>query len=191
MSNKESQQLSQLGNMEQIREILFGTQIRIFEEEMVKLDTKLSTIQSEINYRIDTIEKNLQDEQTSSTQALDQKIKNLTLSLQDESSEAKEQLVKHEKKFNRSIEDAKDEINTQINTLKKDQEQAKITAKRELESLQLSLNDILNKQIAGLTEVKVSKDDFSAMLLDMAMKIKGTNIENSLESMLQEQTSTK
>ena len=191
MSNKESQQLSQLGNMEQIREILFGSQIRTFEDEMAKIDTKLDTMHSEINERIDTIERNLQNEQNSSTQALNQKIKNLTLSLQDESSDAKEQLVKHEKKFNRSIEDAKSEISTQINTLKKDQEYAKVTTKKELVALQTSLNDILNKQIAGLSDVKVSKDDFSAMLLDMAMKIKGTNLENSLENMLQEKTPAK
>ena len=191
MSEKETQVLDQLGNMEQIREILFGSQIRTFEEDLIKLDAKLSTIHSEINNRIDTLEKNLQDEQTSSSQALEQKIKNLTLLVQDESSDAKEQLVKHEKKFNRSIEDTKDEINTQISTLKKDQENAKVTVKKELESLQSSLNKIINEHAKGLGESKISKDDFSAMLFDMAMKIKGTDLQDNLDDMIKEKSHSK
>ena len=191
MSNKENQQLSQLGNMDQIREILFGSEIRMFEEEIKKLSSSVSTMNTEIMKRIDTLETTFRDEQKSASQASDQKIKNLSTNMQDENSDFKEQLVKNEKKFNRSIDTAKDEMETQIESLKNEQTNIKIAAKKDLESLRATLDEILNKEMSGLSEAKVSKDDFSAMLLDMAMKIKGTNLENNLESMIQEQVPSK
>jgi len=191
MSSKENQSLNQLGNMEQIREILFGSQIRMFEEEMGKLDSSINAMHSEINKRIENLEKILRKEHDLAVQTSEQKIKNLTTAMQDESSDFKEQLVKNEKKFNHTIGITKEEIEAQLNTLKNDQNSAKETTKNDLETLQSSINEILNQQIENLSGNKVSKDDFSEMLLDMAMKIKGTNIENSLEKILQEKKPSK
>ena len=191
MATKEDKQLDQSGNMEQIRELMFGPQTRMFEEEIAKINSNFNAMHTELIKRIESLESTLRSESDSAIQIVDQKIKNLTLATQDESSDFKEQLVKYEKKTNRGFDDVKEMVEVQLNTLKNDHNQNKTLIKKDLEALQTSLKELLNEQIEDLSDVKVSKDDFSAMLLEMAIKIKGSNLENSLESMLQEQKNSK
>jgi len=191
MAAKEDKQSDQMGNMEQIRELMFGPQARIFEEEISKINAHLNTMQTELSQRIESLESTLRSEYDSAIQIVDQKIKNLTIATQDESSDFKEQLVKHEKKTNRGFDDVKEMFETQLNALKNDHNQTKTVMKQDLETLQSSLKQLLNAQIEDLSDIKVSKDEFSAMLLEMAIKIKGSSLENSLESMLQEQNISK
>ncbi|MEN8147533.1 MAG: hypothetical protein ABFR02_07925 [Campylobacterota bacterium] len=191
MAKEENKQLDNLGNLDQVREIIFGTQTRVFEEEISKLESNMEKISSKLLDSIEALETTLRSEQASATQIVEQKVKNLLISTQDESSEFKEQLVKHEKKFNRSLEMMKDDIEVQIDTLKNEHNSTKSSTKKELNSLQEKLNDFVAQQIENLNDAKVSKDDFSAMLLDMAMKIKGTNIQDSLDHVIQEQEVSK
>jgi len=187
MAAKDDKQLNQSGNMEQIRELMFGPQARMFEEEIAKINANFNTMHSELVERIESLESTLRSENDSAIQIVEQKIKSLTLVTQDESSDVKEQLVKYEKKTNRGFDDVKEMFETQLNALKNDHNQSKTVIKKDLETLQSSLKELLNEQIEDLGDVKVSKDDFSAMLLEMAIKVKGSNLENSLESILQEQ----
>lgn len=191
MAAKEDKQPNQLGNMEQIRELMFGPQARMFEEEIAKMSANLEGMHTELSERLESLESTLRSEYDSAIQIVDQKIKTLTVATQDESSDFKEQLVKYEKKTNRGFDDVKEMFETQFNVLKNDHNQTKTVMKKDLETLQSSLQQLLNGQIEDLSDIKVSKDDFSAMLLEMAIKIKGSNLENSLESMLQEQTTSK
>jgi len=191
MAAKEDKQPNQLGNMEQIRELMFGPQARMFEEEIAKMSANLEGMHTELSERLESLESALRSEYDSAIQIVDQKIKTLTVATQDESSDFKEQLVKYEKKTNRGFDDVKEMFETQFNVLKNDHNQTKTAMKKDLETLQSSLQQLLNGQIEDLSDIKVSKDDFSAMLLEMAIKIKGSNLENSLESMLQEQTTSK
>lgn len=187
MAAKEDKQSNQLGNMEQIRELMFGPQARMFEDEIAKINTNFNTMNTELLERIESLESTLRSENDSAIQIVEQKIKNLTIATQDESSDFKEQLVKYEKKTNRGFDDVKEMFEVQLNALKNDHNQNKTVIKKDLEALQSSLKELLNEQIEDLSDIKVSKDDFAAMLLEMAIKIKGSNLENSLEGILQEQ----
>lgn len=191
MATKTVKDDNQLGNMEQIRELMFGPQARMFEEEIAKINANFNSMHTELVERIESLESTLRSEHDSAIQIIDQKIKNLTLATQDESSDVKEQLVKYEKKTNRSFDDIKEMFETQLNVVKSDHKQSKTAIKKDLELLQSSLKQLLNDQVEDLSDLKVSKDDFSAMLLEMAIKIKGSNLESSLENILQEQNSSK
>ncbi len=191
MAKEDNKQLDNLGNLDQVREIIFGTQTRAFEEEISKLESNMQKMSSKILQSIETLELTLRSEQDSATQIIEQKIKNLLLLTQDESSDFKEQLVKQEKKFNRGLEMLKDDIEVQITTIKSEHTTTKIATKKELDSLQEKLNDFVGKQIENLNDAKLSKDDFSAMLFEMAMQIKGTSIQESLDNVIQEQEAAK
>ena len=192
MSTKnKNNELNQLGNMDQIRELMFGAQIRSFEEEIVKLNSNLDSMNANIVGRIENLEKKLREEHLSSIEIIEQKVKNLTLATQEDSSDLKEQILKQEKKTNRDLDSLKDETEIQLNALKTDNDNAKVSIQEELEVLQSTISTLLNKEIDSINEDKVSKDDFSRILLDMSMKIKGTDIQNHIENMMQEQADSK
>ncbi len=187
----ENKELNQLGNMEQIRELMFGSQIRSFEEDIAKLNSRLDSMNADMVGRIESIEKKLHEEHLSSVEILEQKVKNLTLATQEDSSDLKEQILMQEKKMNRDLDGLKDEAEIQLNALKHDNDNAKASIQKELEALQLTINSLLSKEIDTINEDKVSKDEFSRLLLDMSMKIKGTDIQDHIENMIQEQTDNK
>ena len=191
MSVKENQKLNQPGNMEQVRELMFGAQTRLFEDEITKLNSKLDAMHSSVTGQIEDLTTKLREEYSSSTDILEQKIKNLTLSTQEDNSDVKEQLVKQEKKTNRGLDTLQEEIESQLSTIKTENNNARTTVKKELDTVKQAIYKLLKEQINTVNENKVSKDDFSEMLVDMAMKVKGTNLQSSLENMLQEQKTTK
>lgn len=182
---------NQLGNMEQIRELMFGPQIRMFEEELNKMNNTLQTIDEKLSDKINKLEAKLISEHEASTTIIEQKIKTLSTTMQEGSIDTKEQLVKYEKKINQSLEDVQEVFEAQVSLLKNEHAQSKIATSNELESLKSSISTLLNEQIDNMKNIKVSKDDLSAMLLDFAMKINDSSIEDSLQDITQEEDEKK
>jgi len=182
---------NQLGNMEQIRELMFGPQIRMFEEELNKMNNTLQTIDEKLSDKINKLEVKLISEHEASTTIIEQKIKTLSTTMQEGSIDTKEQLVKYEKKINQSLEDVQEVFEAQLSLLKNEHAQSKIANSNELESLKSSISTLLNEQIENMKNIKVSKDDLSAMLLDFAMKINDSSIEDSLKDIAQEEDEKK
>jgi len=182
---------NQLGNMEQIRELMFGPQVRMFEEELNKMNNTLQTMDEKLSDKINKLETKLISEHEASATIIEQKIKTLSSTMQEESIDTKEQLVKYEKKVNQSLEDVQEVFETQLSLLKNEHAQSKVVASNELESLKSSISTLLNEQIENVKNVKVSKDDLSAMLLDFAMKINGSSIEENLNDIVQEEDEKK
>jgi len=188
MSTKTENPMGQLGNMEQIRELMFGPQIRKFEEELKKLTTNMNTIAKEFNQKIVTLEKKTAEEHSSSIQLLEQKIKTVSNALQDESIELKEQLVRQEKKANNALDDVQEVFESQLDVMKKENNQNRDELRDELKELEESILKLLNEQIEDMQTAKVSKDNLSSMLFDLAIKVKDTTIAANFDTMVEDIT---
>ncbi|UCN01185.1 hypothetical protein LCX93_04530 [Sulfurimonas sp. SWIR-19] len=178
--------MGQLGNMDQIRELMFGPQIRKFEEDLNKLQEKMNIATKELTQKIIVLEKKLTAENTSNTQLLEQKIKTVSNALQDESIELKEQLVRQERKANNALDDVQKVFESQIDAMKRENIQNKEELHNELEELEASIMKLLKQQVENLEGAKVSKDNLSSMLFDLAIKVKDTTIAENFDMMIEE-----
>lgn len=188
MANQIENPMGQLGNMEQIRELMFGPQIRKFEEDLNKLQDGVNNIAKELNQKVITLEKKISSEHSSNVQLLEQKIKTVSNALQDESIELKEQLVRQERKSNSSLDDVQKVFETQLDVMKKENNQNQEELQNELHELEESILKLLNEQIDNMQSAKVSKDNLSSMLFDLAIKVKDTTIVANFDTMIDDVT---
>jgi len=188
MSTKTENPMGQLGNMEQIRELMFGPQIRKFEEELAKLTANMNIMAKELNQKVTTLEKKTAEEHSTNINLLEQKIKTVSNALQDESIELKEQLVRQEKKANNALDDVQELFESQLDVMKKENNQNRDELKSELHELEESIIKLLNEQIENMQTAKVSKDNLSSMLFDLAIKVKDTTIAANFNTMVEEIT---
>jgi len=186
MATKTEQSIGQLGNMDQIRELMFGPQIRKFEEDLSKLQENMNIAAKELTQKIILLEKKLTAEDTSNVQLLEQKIKTVSNALQDESIELKEQLVRQEKKANNALDDVQKVFETQVDAIKRENIQNKEELHNELKEIEASIIKLLGEQVENLEGAKVSKDNLSSMLFDLAIKVKDTTIAENFDMMIEE-----
>jgi len=178
--------MGQLGNMDQIRELMFGPQIRKFEEDLSKLQENINVIAKELTQKIVLLEKKLTTEYASNVQLLEQKIKTVSNALQDESIELKEQLVRQERKANNALDDVQKVFESQVDAIKRENIQNKEELHNELQELEASIMKLLKEQVENLEGAKVSKDNLSSMLFDLAIKVKDTTIAANFDMMIEE-----
>lgn len=186
MSTQIENPMGQLGNMDQIRELMFGPQIRKFEEDLSKLQENMNIATKELTQKIIAIEKKLTAEYSSSVQLLEQKIKTVSNALQDESIELKEQLVRQERKANNALDDVQKVFESQVDAMKRENIQNKEELHNELKELEASVMKLLREQVENLEGAKVSKDNLSSMLFDLAIKVKDTTIAENFDMMIEE-----
>ncbi len=185
MATNVENSIGQLGNMDQIRELMFGPQIRKFEEDLSKLQENMDIAAKELTQKIVSLEKKLMAEQTSNMQLLEQKIKTVSNALQDESIELKEQLVRQERKANNALDDVQKVFESQVDAMKRENIQNKEELHNELKELEASVMKLLKEQVANLEGAKVSKDNLSSMLFDLAIKVKDTTIAENFDMMIE------
>ncbi|MDF1876327.1 hypothetical protein JHD47_00670 [Sulfurimonas sp. SAG-AH-194-L11] len=187
MSTNKTNVTNQVGNMDQIRELMFGPQVRMFEDEISKVNTTLHEMNNNITEKINQLDAKLTAQHKDTTAVLEQKLKSLNNSMQENNIDFKDQLLKAEKKSNQSLDDLQELFETQLNILTNEHTQAKVAIHNDLDALKSSISTLLNEEIENMQKAKVSKDDLSAMLLDLAMQVNGTSLEGNIEGMLQEQ----
>jgi len=189
MATKVEHPMGQLGNMDQIRELMFGPQIRKFEEDLSKLQESMNISSKELTQKIILLEKKLTTEDTSNVQLLEQKIKTVSNALQDESIELKEQLVRQEKKANNALDDVQKVFESQVDAIRRENIQNKEELHNELKEIEASIVKLLREQVENLEGAKVSKDNLSSMLFDLAIKVKDTTIAENFDMMIEENVS--
>jgi Skp family chaperone for outer membrane proteins len=172
--------ISQIGNVDQIREILFGSQTRELNDRFEKIENSINTIQEEMRRKIEQNQKDINNKIDNELEQLSRKMKNIVTTQQNEFSDVKENAVKQEKRIQNSLDIMEEELNAKNEQLQKVQTQNRDMLRSDIDELREQLLDALNTRIIELTEDKLSRDDAADIMIETAMKIKGTQIEQQL-----------
>lgn len=81
-----------LGNIDQIRDIILGTQLREYENRFSKLESDISLLQQQMRSHIDQLKSNFSAELKAGFEALDKKLKSLNLTTQEETLDLRQQV---------------------------------------------------------------------------------------------------
>lgn len=175
-------------NVDQIRDLIFGSQIKEFEEKFNQLNTTLQAVEEKITKAFNASYDKLQKETERSLEALEKKIDNLATSTQKERSKLKELIDTTDETLHDQLTNQKDEFATKLKIMK---ENAADENRKMIENIQAMKTEIQTTVEAGLSSLsddKLSRDTMAQMLLDVAMKIQGTDMSVLLA---EEQTSEK
>ncbi|SFV50488.1 hypothetical protein MNB_SM-7-1101 [hydrothermal vent metagenome] len=172
--------LSQLGNVDQIREILFGSQSREMKEKLEQIEASIKMIQEEMRKKIDQIQNDIYRRIESEIEALSRKIKNIVTQQQDEFADIRDSALKQEKRVQNAMDILEEELNAKREQLQRQQLEINTALRNEMDTLKDELLQTLQIKMAELGNVKLSRDDAANILMEAAMAMKGTQINEQL-----------
>lgn len=172
MSKEEMRE--RLGNIDQIRDILFGGQAREYNNRFEQLESNLSLIQKNLQDRIEQMRMALLGELHTSIDAVEKKIKTLTLSTQEETNDIRHQLEGTHRKFTHNIDAIRENLDSQTNAMKSEVSQSRDKLHGEIQTLRTQVFEELERRFAHLNEGKVARGEMAEILFEVGMRLKKT-----------------
>jgi len=178
--DKSGNDISQLGNVDQIREILFGSQSRELKERFDKIENSIRSMQDEMRNKLDQNQHDFDDRINNEIESLSKKMKNIITQQQDEFADVRDSSLKQEKRIQSSLEILEEELNGKREQLQKQQIEMRNSLRAQIDTLQDQFLNILDEKASELGESKLSRDDAADILMEAAMQMKGTKINQQL-----------
>lgn len=176
-----------LGNIDQIRHLLFGNKIKEYEQlfesndsRLDKLESELANFQTEMRDRLTQLQESLSSEIRSGLDSLEKKLKYLSLTTHEETSKLQQSLESTNKKIVQGVESLDKKVNYQANFLRNELSQTREKLEGEFQLLKQQFFAEMEKGMTDLKEGKVSRRDLAEVLFELCLKIKGTEFVPSL-----------
>lgn len=170
-----------LGNIDQIRDIIFGPQLREYDNRFDKLESDISLMQQEMRDRIDQLKTVVSTEVRSTVDGLEKKLKTLNVSYQEEMTDLRQQIDRVNKKFSNSLEALDQTVDNQSTTLRDELLQARAKLQEDVRSLRSQVFEEVERRFAMLREDKISRHDMAEFLFEVGMRLKGNEFVPQLK----------
>ena len=172
--------LSQLGNVDQIREILFGSQSREMKEKFEKLEASIKAMHEEMRKKMEQTQNDFNIRIDNELETLSRKMKNIVTQQQDKFSDVRDSALKQEKRLQNTMDIMEEELNAKREQLQKQQIENNSALRNEMDTLKDEVLQTFNNKIAEMNGVKLSRNDAAEILMEVAMAMKGTQIKEQL-----------
>jgi DNA-binding ferritin-like protein len=162
-----------LGNIDQIRDIIFGAQSRDYDNRLDKMESDVALLQQDVRERLDQLKTSLSSDLKASIEALEKKLKAFHFSAQEECADLRQHSDRMSKKFASSIQALDEALDSQTASLRGELVESRRMLEDDVNTLRDLMLEELERRFANLREGKVSKDDFAEALFALGMRIKG------------------
>lgn len=175
-----------LGNIDQIRDIIFGAHLREYSERFDRIESNLSEFQDDLRDRIEDVRSVLASELKITTEAIEKKLKSLNTNTQEEVSDLRQQVDRVNRKFTSSIEALDEAVDGQKVALREELAQTRDKLQEDARELKSHVIEELDRHFSVLRDAKVSKDDMAEILFELGMRLKGTEFVPELKEAAEE-----
>jgi DNA anti-recombination protein RmuC len=172
-----------LGNIDQIRDLLFGHIVSDYEERfensvqrLDRLETDLSSFQTEIRDRLTQLEDALTTELRSSLGSIEKQLQYLTLTTREQTNHLQYRVHEIEQKSDSGLELLHQTVANQTNSLKTDLLQTREQLETTLRALEKRVFDEIDRDLSVINDGKVSRVDLADLLFELCLKVKGAEL---------------
>jgi uncharacterized protein YukE len=170
-----------LGNIDQIRDIIFGPQLREYDNRFEKIESDISLLQQEMRDRIDQVKTVVSTELRSAFDSLEKKLRSISLSYQEEISDLRQQLDQVNKKFTNAVEALDQNLDSQSSSIRKELTESRTKLQEDVRTLRIQVFEELERRLSSMRDAKVSKDDVAEILFELGMRLKGNEFVPQLK----------
>ncbi|WP_322732812.1 hypothetical protein [Nostoc sp. ChiQUE01b] len=163
-----------LGNIDQIRDIILGTQLREYENRFSKLESDISLLQQQTRLHVEQLKSNFSAELKVGFESLDKKLKSLNMATQEETLDLRQQVDRLNKKFSSSVQSLDETLDSQTTSIRNEIFQNKVQLQDDVTALRDLILEEIDRRFSQLTDTKVSKDDMAETLFALGMRLKET-----------------
>jgi hypothetical protein len=170
-----------MGNIDQIRDIIFGAQLREYNSRIEKIESNLSLLEQEMRDRAEQVKNTCIKEMRAAIESLESKHQTLSLNSQNENAEMRQAMERLNKKFSGSIEMLDKTVERQTGSLQKDLSESREKLHEDIHHLRSQIFEELDRRFSTMKAAKVSRDDMAEILFELGLRLKGTEFEPELK----------
>jgi valyl-tRNA synthetase len=183
MNNPSNEDLRRrLGNVDQIRDLLFGSKLAEYEQRFQKYDQQLQQMDANLaDFKVETrdhlnlLRSDLLSEMQIGLEKLNRQVDQLQLS----STEQGHKSLSIEQRCAQDIESVKQSLTDQTQFLKTDLIQTRRQIQEDLVRLSEKLTQALYAEVANVHETKLSQVDLADILFELCLKLKNSRSESA------------
>ncbi len=174
------QMRERLGNIDQIRDIIVGSQLRDYDNRFQHIESDLVVLRQEIRDRVEQLRNGFSIELRAAIDSLEKKIKAVNLNAQDESQDIRQQLDRINKRFSNTIEALDEALDKQTSSLKSELSETRNSLHEDVRNLRTYVLEEIERHFSNLRQSKVSRDDMAEILFELGMRLKGAEFVRQL-----------
>lgn len=183
MTNQSTEDLRRrLGNVDQIRDLLFGSKLAEYEQRFQQcdqhlklMDTRLTELTTETRDRINLLQSDLLSELQIGLDKLTSQVHQLQLNNTENGHKSRA----IEQRCTQAIESVKQSLTDQTKFLKNDLIQTRRQMQEDLVKVSEKLTQALYSEVANVDDTKLSQVDLADILFELCLKLKNNSAENS------------
>lgn len=178
---KKEDMYEKLGNIDQIRDIIFGAQLREYNGRFEKIESDLLSMHQELLDRINEVRANYSTELRVAVEALDKKLKTLQTSTDEERQDLRAQIERTHRKSSASFDKLNSDLEASTTSIRDDLTETKAKMQEDMRGLRTYVQEELDRRLSAIGNMKISRDDMAEILFELGMRLKGTEFVPELE----------
>ena len=172
-----------LGNIDQLKDLLFGeqitkyeTKIATYEQRISQLETNVATCQDVAIRGLKQLETKLVQKIDAVSDSLEKKMQYLSNTQREEHHQLDSQIKEVSQHSYNSVDSLQNSINNQQNSLKLEITQSKAAVDRDLQLLKQQMLEKLESNFAQLSASKLSRQDLAEVLFELCLQLKNPSL---------------
>ncbi len=170
-----------MGNIDLIRDIIFGSKLQEYDNRIDKLESNLSLLEKDTRDRLEQVKSECLTELRESVAALEEKINSLSITAQKDNADLRQMVNGTYKSFSSSLESIDKTVVTQTTSIRKELSETKEKLQEDTRNLKAQIFDELERRFSMLSEVKVSRNDMADIMFEVGLKLKKTDLAPELK----------
>jgi hypothetical protein len=174
-----------MGNIDLIRDIIFGSKLKEYDSRIDRLESKLSLLEQEMRDRTEQIKTESLTELRASVDSVEEKIKSLSFTSQKDNADIRQLIDQSYKSFSSSLESLDKAIVSQTTSIRKELSETREKLQEDTQSLQSQIIEELERRFSMLKDAKVSRNDMADILFELGLRIKKAEFAPKLKEAAQ------
>jgi len=168
-------------NVEQIRDIIFGSQIKSFEQKLTQLDNSLKLVENKLTKMMYDSHVKLQKDTERSFGVLEEMIETLSQTVQKERLHTKELINTRDINLQAQVTSHNELLTRKFNIIKDNVSEEKRRSDEKLRMMKDEIQRTVEAELSSLSQNKLSRASMSEMFLDVAMRLQDAKVSDILD----------
>ncbi|GAB4354410.1 MAG: hypothetical protein Fur0042_23430 [Cyanophyceae cyanobacterium] len=171
-----------LGNVDQIRDIIIGRQLREYDERLGQFESQLSLIDRDLHDRVEELKVSLSTQLSTAVDGFEKRLKGLAAALEDETIELRQQGDRLTQKLQSSSQNLDGEIDRKTGSLNERLSETRDKLQDDIRSLKAQVFEQLEERFSALRDGKLAKDEVADLLFELGIRLRGEEVVGALRA---------
>lgn len=172
-----NQMRERLGNIDQIRDILFGDRSREYDRRFNQLESELASLRHQTTEQLESLRTVLTTDLRTALDGIEKKLQYVNASLDEDSEDLRNQLRTVESRLSSNFVVAEKSLKGQVRNIEEELSETRTRLDGELADLRSQILDELQRRSQQLQGEKLSRTDLADILFDVCMQVKGKDTQ--------------